>query len=107
MLLKTFESRRCGWELRPAAGWGGLVTFLLACGAIGCGPEAGLPEELDALGSTTQQVSLDNGLSLNGLSLNGLSLNGLSLNGLSLNGLSTTSFSSWFQGDPSVRNEVM
>jgi hypothetical protein len=108
MLLKTFESRRSGWELRPAAGWGGLVTLVLACGAIGCGPEGGLPEEeIQEWRSTTQQVTLDNGLSLNGLSLNGLSLNGLSLNGLSLNGLSTSSFSSWFQGDPTVRDEVM
>ncbi|WNG33535.1 hypothetical protein F0U61_07820 [Archangium violaceum] len=108
MLLKTFESRRSGWELRPAAGWGGLVALMLAC-TSGCGPAGELPEEeTQEMGSTTtQQVVIGNGLSLNGLSLNGLSLNGLSLNGLSLNGLSTSSFDSWFKADPTIRNEVM
>ncbi|QRK12509.1 hypothetical protein JQX13_22275 [Archangium violaceum] len=107
MLLKTFESRRSGWELRPAAGWSGLVALMLAC-TTGCGPADELPEETQELGrKTTQQVVVGNGLSLNGLSLNGLSLNGLSLNGLSLNGLSTSSFDSWFKADPAVRDEVM
>ncbi|WP_257454877.1 hypothetical protein [Archangium lipolyticum] len=83
------------------------MTFTLTC-AIGCGPAGGVPGEAEEeLGSTSQEVLVDNGLSLNGLSLNGLSLNGLSLNGLSLNGLSTSSFNSWFQADRTVRNEVM
>jgi hypothetical protein len=100
MLLKTFESRRSGWEF---------LAVVLAC-AVGCGPAEELPEETggqEEWGSTAQKIIVGNGLSLNGLSLNGLSLNGLSLNGLSLNGLSTSSFDSWFQGDPTVRNEVM
>ncbi|PTL81728.1 hypothetical protein [Vitiosangium sp. GDMCC 1.1324] len=111
MLMKTFESRRSGWEHRPAAGWMGGVVLTLVC-AIGCGPAGGPADETGELttgefGSTTQDVSIPNGLSLNGLSLNGLSLNGLSLNGLSLNGLSTSSFRTWFQADPAVRDEVM
>jgi hypothetical protein len=107
MLLKTFESRRSGWELYPTR-WGVLITLVLAC-TVGCGPEASFPEELEQLGSTTQAKSLivDNGLNLNGLNLNGLNLNGLNLNGLNLNGLSTSAFSNWFQADRTLRNEVM
>src|SRR5438094_919702 len=44
-------------------------------------------DELD-VGSTSQDVDLNNGTSLNGTSLNGTSLNGTSLNGTSLNGTS-------------------
>ncbi|MGZ3458972.1 MAG: hypothetical protein ACXU86_10770, partial [Archangium sp.] len=93
MLLKTFESRRSGGELHPAARWGGVMALVLFCGAVGCGPA--LPGETgntEALGSTSQRVSEDNGLNLNGLNLNGLS---------------TTSFSNWFQADPTLRDEVM
>ncbi|MFY0563939.1 hypothetical protein ACN28E_08835 [Archangium lansingense] len=100
MLLKTFESRRSGWEF---------LALMLAC-AVGCGPAEGLPEETggqEEWGSTTQKIIVGNGLSLNGLSLNGLSLNGLSLNGLTPTGLSSSSFSTWFNADPTVRNEVM
>jgi hypothetical protein len=42
----------------------------------------------DELGTATQEVEVDNGVSLNGVSLNGVSLNGVSLNGVSLNGVS-------------------
>jgi hypothetical protein len=41
------------------------------------------------------------------LSFNGLSFNGLSFNGLSFNGLSTPAFTTWFDGDPALANEVM
>jgi hypothetical protein len=104
MLLKTFESRRGGWEMYPTR-WGVLITLVLACAA--CGPEAAYPEETQELGNTSRSVVVDNGLVLNGLSLNGLSLNGLSLNGLSLNGLSTDAFKNWFNADPTLRNEIM
>jgi hypothetical protein len=40
------------------------------------------------LGTASQHVTRDNGISLNGISLNGISLNGISLNGISLNGIS-------------------
>ncbi len=105
MLLKTFESRRSGWEMYPTR-WGVLITLLLAC-AAGCGPEATYPEETQELGNTSRSIVIDNGLVLNGLVLNGLSLNGLSLNGLSLNGLSTDAFKNWFNADPTLRNEIM
>jgi hypothetical protein len=105
MLLKTFESRRCGGELYPTR-WGCLLTLVLAC-AAGCGPEAAFPEELEQLGSTSRPVVVGNGLNLNGLNLNGLNLNGLNLNGLNLNGLSTDAFKTWFQADPTTRNEIM
>ena len=83
----------------------GLVVVVV----MGCGP---LEEEVSGglgapLGHLEQAQKADNGLSLNGLSLNGLSLNGLSLNGLSLNGLSTQSFKDWFNGHPTLSDEVM
>jgi hypothetical protein len=105
MWLKALESR-CSGKGLSQAWWGGTMALLLTC-TVGCGPEGALPGEAEQLGSTAQPLVISNGLSLNGLSLNGLSLNGLSLNGLSLNGLSTTSFDSWFQADPSARDEVM
>ena len=92
MLLKTFESRRCGWEMYPTR-WGFLITLVLAS-TVGCGPEASFPEEMEQLGSTTQSKTL-------------IVDNGLNLNGLNLNGLSTSAFSTWFQADRTLRNEVM
>jgi hypothetical protein len=95
---------------------GGLVWALSACGPL---PEEAEVEPLSAragaLGSqgglSLNGLSLNglslNGLSLNGLSLNGLSLNGLSLNGLSLSGLASPSFSSWFESEPTLHQEVM
>ncbi|HEX8439884.1 hypothetical protein [Archangium sp.] len=90
MLMKTLESRRGGWGLYPTR-WSWLVALGVVC-AIGCGPAGELPGETEELGSTSHSLHLDNGLSLNGLSLNGLS---------------TSSFSNWFQADPSQRDEVM
>ncbi|HEX8436588.1 hypothetical protein [Archangium sp.] len=78
-------------------------SALALVGATGCGVQE-LPPEDDAstLQTQSQELEVDNGLSLNGLSLNGLSLNGLSLNGLS-----TTDFSSWFTGDPKTNDRLM
>jgi hypothetical protein len=45
-------------------------------------------DDAPALGTSKQDLTGDNGISLNGISLNGISLNGISLNGISLNGIS-------------------
>jgi len=53
--------------------------------ASACGEAA---SEEDNLITSTEELTIPNGLSLNGISLNGISLNGISLNGISLNGIS-------------------
>jgi hypothetical protein len=58
-----------------------LLFSVLAC--TGC-----VVADEPALGTGSQSVTRDNGISLNGISLNGISLNGISLNGISLNGIS-------------------
>ena len=109
MHVKTFESRRCGGELR-AAGWASWLAVVWLCtGTLGCGPalgEGSLEEPLAKTGAE-QKLEFPNGLNLNGLNLNGLNLNGLNLNGLSLNGLATQDFADWFRDDTVGRNETM
>jgi hypothetical protein len=92
---------------RTGLAW--VVSSALALvGATGCGvQELPIEDEASELQTRSQELQVDNGLSLNGLSLNGLSLNGLSLNGLSLNGLSTTDFASWFSGAPASNDRLM
>src|SRR5215510_11152099 len=58
-----------------------LMFSVLACAGCAVADEP-------ALGTASQSVTRDNGISLNGISLNGISLNGISLNGISLNGIS-------------------
>ena len=78
---------------------------LLGLSLMSCGPIE--DAERPAPGVLEQEVSIDNGLSLNGISLNGMSINGLSLNGMSINGLSSSAFASWFAADPALSNMVM
>src|SRR6218665_30143 len=105
MRKQTNESRRGGGELR-ATGWVGW-TMLALLFASGCGPAEGSFEEQETLASTAQGVEHGNGLNLNGLNLNGLNLNGLNLNGLDLDSFATADFSNWFQGNRTLRAEVM
>ncbi|MFL5350407.1 MAG: hypothetical protein ACJ8AT_37020 [Hyalangium sp.] len=85
-----------------------LAALICLAGLAGCNTsepvESASPDSLD---QRVQELSDDNGLSYNGLSYNGLSYNGLSYNGLSYNGLSSANFSTWFQGNPALADQVM
>ncbi len=83
---------------------------LAACsdGASGLTETAAEPEYGEGLSAMVSSNGLGaNGLSANGLSANGLSANGLSANGLSANGLSTTTFATWFNGNPALYATAM
>jgi hypothetical protein len=45
------------------------------------------------LGTSKQDLTGDNGISLNGISMNGISMNGISMNGISMNGISMNGIS--------------
>ncbi len=79
-----------------------LLTLLVGCGPV----EEGTASPKD-LGGTDQALGDDNGLAMNGLAMNGLAFNGLAFNGLAFNGLSSSSFSSWFQQNPSLSSRIM
>lgn len=84
--------------------------FFFCCLGVtaGCGGEREAPfARKGELGTQTDALVANNGLSVNGLSVNGLSVNGLSVNGLSVNGLSTPAFHSWFNEDPPQRDTIM
>jgi len=89
----------------------GTPWVLLVCGAVACGPlqeeplaSAGSPESDSAW---SQELTSDNGESFNGLAFNGLAFNGLAFNGLAFNGLSSAAFSSWYNQNPSLADNVM
>jgi len=82
--------------------FGLLLTLLVGCGPVEEGTSS--PADLD---STGQALGDDNGLAMNGLAMNGLAFNGLAFNGLAFNGLSSSSFSSWFQQNPSLNSLIM
>jgi hypothetical protein len=91
------------------------LALVLGLGAVGCGTEE--PTGAEALGAQEEALVTGtemvpnglsfNGLSVNGLSVNGLSVNGLSVNGLSVNGMLSSTFQSWFNGDPATYDVVM
>jgi len=45
------------------------------------------------LGTSKQDLTGDNGISINGISMNGISINGISMNGISMNGISMNGIS--------------
>ncbi|WP_233261534.1 hypothetical protein [Vitiosangium sp. GDMCC 1.1324] len=65
------------------------------------------PAKEEILAAKMQAMEEFNGLSTNGLGTNGLSTNGLGTNGLGTNGLGTLQFSTWFQTNPQLNEEVM
>lgn len=78
-----------------------LLALTAACGQVDEAPGQ------QALTALEQELESSNGVELNGLSFNGLAFNGLSFNGLDVNGLNSQAFSSWFDQDPSLADEVM
>ncbi|WNG15065.1 hypothetical protein [Cystobacter fuscus] len=104
--MKAIESQgsRSRWGL-------GTAGVLWVCGAVACGPMQ--PEPLETSGgpapvtSVGQTLPSDNGESLNGLAFNGLAFNGLAFNGLAFNGLNSEAFSSWYDQDPALADNVM
>ncbi len=84
-----------------------LVAALTWSSAPGCGPAEPVEPSLAETGALAQAIEEDNGLTVNGLTVNGLTVNGLTVNGLTVNGLASADFTSWFQGNPSLHNQVM
>jgi hypothetical protein len=87
------------------------VGVLWICGAVACGPPRQEPLEtsgaLEPITSAGQTLPSDNGETLNGLAFNGLAFNGLAFNGLAFNGLNSEAFSSWYDQDPALADNVM
>jgi len=81
------------------------LALLLAM-SMGCGPVEG-PQEPQVPVTQSQELSSYNSATLNGLAFNGLAFNGLAFNGLAFNGLSSPSFSSWFDQNDSLAEQVM
>jgi hypothetical protein len=84
-----------------------LLGALLLSLSTGCGPVEEPSSPPPHLGNSVQELADDNGLVSNGLAMNGLAMNGLAMNGLAMNGLATSSFSTWFQQNPSLANLFM
>jgi hypothetical protein len=84
-----------------------LLGALLLSFTAGCGPVEEQSTPLSSPGRTVQELETDNSLTSNGLAFNGLAMNGLAFNGLATNGLSSSSFSTWFQQNPTLTNQFM